>query len=334
MVQRDISYYFSRLIAIDLGSTNTTIYNLRRGKIKKVPTLIALDRVSKTVEAVGDKAKEMLGRAPARYHIIAPVRNGAIANFDAACKLLKQILWQDQAIKRWPSIVAVNIPYGSSQVEKQAVKEAVRSTGSKEIHLVESPLAAMMGIELPYNPLQGSMIVDLGGGTTEIAVIALGGIVLGSSLKKGGEELDQSLQSYFRKKYLLNIGQRVAEKIKLNSAYLLHPPERKIKVAGIFLESRLPGHLEIKISELQEVWQSHFNDLALEIQKVFERTPPELVSDIVKQGIFLAGGGALMRSLGEYLQQRTSLPVKIPEHPADCTVKGLAKVLMSKDGKN
>ena len=323
---------FSSDLAIDLGTANTLVYLKGKGVVISEPSVVAVQKDShgqKKVLAVGTEAKNMLGRTPGSIVAIRPMKDGVIADFDITEEMLRYFIRKvhDRKSLVRPRIV-ICVPSGITQVEKRAVKESAESAGAREVYLIEEPMAAAIGAGLPITEASGNMIVDIGGGTTEVAVISLAGIVYAKSVRVGGDKMDEAIVQYIKRKYNLLIGERTAEaiKIEIGEAY---PGEQKLsyEVKGRDLVSGIPKTQEINSDETREALSEPINAIVEAVRNALERTPPELASDIVDKGIVLAGGGALLRNLDVLLREETGLPVVIAEDPLSCVVLGSGKVL-------
>jgi len=323
---------FSNDLAIDLGTANTLVYLKGKGVVVSEPSVVAVQKDAvghKRVLAVGTEAKNMLGRTPGSIIAIRPMKDGVIADFDITEEMLRYFIrkvHERKALVR-PRIV-ICVPSGITQVEKRAVKESAESAGAREVYLIEEPMAAAIGAGLPITEASGNMIVDIGGGTTEVAVISLAGIVFAKSVRVGGDKMDEAIVQYIKRKYNLLIGERTAEtiKIEIGEAY---PSEQKrfFEVKGRDLVSGIPKTQEINSDEMREALSEPVNAIVEAVRISLERTPPELAADIVDKGIVLAGGGALLRHLDILLREETGLPVVIAEDPLLCVVLGSGKVL-------
>jgi rod shape-determining protein MreB len=323
---------FSNDLAIDLGTANTLVYLKGKGVVVSEPSVVAVQKDAtgqKRVLAVGTEAKNMLGRTPGSIVAIRPMKDGVIADFDITEEMLRYFIrkvHERKALVR-PRIV-ICVPSGITQVEKRAVKESAESAGAREVYLIEEPMAAAIGAGLPITEASGNMIVDIGGGTTEVAVISLAGIVFAKSVRVGGDKMDEAIVQYIKRKYNLLIGERTAEaiKIEIGEAY---PGEQKLffEVKGRDLVSGIPKTQEINSDEMREALSEPVNAIVEAVRISLERTPPELAADIVDKGIVLAGGGALLRNLDILLREETGLPVVIAEDPLSCVVIGSGRVL-------
>ncbi len=326
--------YFSNDIAIDLGTANTLVYAKGRGIILDEPSVVAVQKnyrgVQNRVLAVGKEAKEMLGRTPGSIVAIRPIKDGVIADFEVTSAMLEYFIKKSIGEKKSfvrPRII-ICVPYGITQVEKRAVKEAAQSAGAREVHLIEEPMAAAIGAGLPITEPSGNMVVDMGGGTTGVAVISLGGIVYCKSIKVAGDKLDEAIVNYVRRQFNLLIGERTAEtiKIKIGNAYPLEQ-EKTMEVKGRDLVAGAPKTIEITSSQINDALMDPLSEVVDAVRVALEKTPPELASDIVDNGIVLTGGGALLTNLDILLRERTGLPVSIAENPLTCVVMGSGKVL-------
>ncbi len=330
---------FSNDLAIDLGTANTLVYLKGKGIVVSEPSVVAVQKDSmgqKKVLAVGTDAKNMLGRTPGSIVAIRPMKDGVIADFDITEEMLRYFIRKihnRKALVR-PRIV-ICVPSGITQVEKRAVKESAESAGAREVYLIEEPMAAAIGAGLPITEASGNMIVDIGGGTTEVAVISLAGIVYAKSVRVGGDKMDEAIAQHLKRKYNLLIGERTSEEIKIQigSAYPEGPSSpangkvERMEVKGRDLVSGIPKTLEIGAQEIREALSEPINAIVEAVRIALERTPPELAADIVDKGIVLAGGGALLRNLDQLLREETGLPVVIAEEPLSCVVLGSGKVL-------
>jgi len=328
---------FSRDIAIDLGTANTLIYVRGEGIVLNEPSVVAVyegnGRNNRKVLAVGTEAKRMLGRTPDSISAIRPLKDGVIADFVITEEMLKQFIRKVHK-RSWalaPRIV-ICVPYGSTPVERRAIRESALSAGAREVFLIEEPMAACIGANLPVTEASGSMVVDIGGGTSEIAVISYGGIVDSRSVRVGGDKMDDAIINHLRRKYSLLVGSPTAERIKmqLGSAY---PQEerREMEVKGRDLINGVPKTLLLDDSEILEALTDSVNAIVEGVKVCLEKTPPELAADIVDKGIVLTGGGALLVGLDQLLREETGLPVSVAEDPLDCVVLGAGRVLEELD---
>jgi rod shape-determining protein MreB len=322
---------FSHDIAIDLGTANTLVMVRGRGIIIDEPSVVAIDRINKKILAIGFEAKRMVGRTPADIVAVRPLRDGVISDFSVTEKMLQHFIrsTHDHFGFGLPRPrVAIGIPSGVTEVEKRAVHDAALNAGARAAYLVEEPMAAAIGAGLPVMEPAGSMIVDIGGGTTEVAVISMGGIVVATSIRTAGDEMDAEIVSYARQVHNMLIGERTAEEVKIEagSAYPLEH-EITLELKGRDLATGLPKAVEVSSVELRDALSGSVNQIIDSVRQTIEVTPPELVADIMSTGIILAGGGAMVRGLDRRLAQETKFPVYVAEDPLTCVVKGASEVL-------
>ncbi len=326
---------FSLDIGIDLGTANTLVYVRGKGIISNEPSWVAVDSSRSNVLAIGSEAKEMVGKTPANIIAIRPLRDGVISEFDITEAMLRYFInkahRQISILPPRPRVV-VGIPSGVTEVEKRAVHDATLAAGAREAYLVEEPMAAAIGAGLPVTEPQGSMIVDIGGGTTEVAVFALKGIVVSKSLRIAGDELDEDIVQYARQKYNLAISERTAERIKINigSAYPL-PEERTMAMRGRNLITGLPEEIEISSIEIREALSRSINIIVDLVRDTLDETPPELVSDLMETGICLAGGGGLLKGLAERISEETHIRAWVAQDSLTCVARGAGKILENFD---
>ena len=329
MVFNAIWGLFSNDLSIDLGTANTLVYQKGKGIVMDEPSVVAVHKDTNRVLAVGKEAKNMLGRTPGSIVAIRPMRDGVIANFEITEAMLRYFIQKVHNRKTLvrPRIV-ISVPSGITQVEKRAVRDSAQSAGAREVYLVEEPMAAAIGAGMPIQEPSGNMIVDIGGGTTEVAVISLSGIVFAKSIRIAGDEMDEAIVNYVKRKYNLLIGERTAEQIKIEigSAFPLET-RQTIDVKGRDLVAGIPRTQSISDSEIREAMLEPVNAIIDTIKIALERTPPELAADIVDKGIVLAGGGALLRGLDALIREETGLPITIAEDPLTCVVIGTGRVL-------
>ena len=323
---------FSNDLAIDLGTANTLVYLKSKGIVVSEPSVVAVQKDSsgnKKVLAVGIEAKKMLGRTPGSIVAIRPMKDGVIADFDITEEMLRYFIHKvhnRKALVR-PRIV-ICVPSGITQVEKRAVKESAESAGAREVYLIEEPMAAAIGAGLPITEANGNMIVDIGGGTTEVAIISLAGIVYAKSARVGGDKLDEAVAQYIKRKYNMLIGERTAEQIKIDIGSASAGEEiLEMDVKGRDLVTGIPRTLKINSEEIREALAETVNAIVEAVRVALEQTPPELAADIVDRGIILAGGGACLKGLDQLLRQETGLPVVIADDPLSCVVLGSGAVL-------
>lgn len=318
-------------MGIDLGTANTLVFVKGKGVVLREPSVVAMNNVTKKTLAVGSEAKLMIGRTPGNIVAIRPLKDGVIADFDTAQTMMKSLIEKatNKGGFKSPRII-VCYPSGVTEVEKRAIEEATKSSGARDVILMEEPMAAAIGAGLPVSEPTGSMIVDIGGGTTEVAIISLGGIVTSKSLRVAGDELDQSIISYIKKEFNLMVGERTAEQVKMEigSAYKIEGEEEKImEIKGRDMISGLPKTVEITESQVREALKEPVYAIIESIKTTLEKTPPELAADIMEKGIMLAGGGANLRGLDVLINKETNMPVHIAEAPLDCVVLGAGKAL-------
>lgn len=326
-------------VGIDLGTANTVVHVRGKGVVIRQPSVVARNMKTKEILAIGEEAKKMVGKNPANIEVVRPLRDGVIADFDAAEAMLKHYIvevhefYKGLGFKIPRPRVAIGIPSGVTEVERRAVQEAALSAGARAAFLIEEPMAAAIGAGLPVQKAEGHLICDIGGGTSEIGVISLGGLVLNRSLRVAGDELTESIINYVRLKYSLLLGESTAEEIKIavGSAY----PSKKEKegsplqivVRGRSLENGLPKSLKLDSTEIREALMPIINQIMSEIHLIIEETPPDLVSDILEKGMVMAGGGSLIRGIDKLISEQTGMPVWITENPLEAVVRGCAKVL-------
>ena len=315
---------FAKDIGIDLGTANTLVHVKGKGIVIREPSVVAINKNTKQILAVGDAAKSMIGRTPGDIVAIRPMKDGVIADFDVTQNMLKYFIRKamGSGFISKPRVV-ICVPSGVTEVEKRAVEDATLAAGAKEAYLIEEPMAAAIGADLPVEEPSGSMIVDIGGGTSEVAVISLGGIVTSRSLRIAGDEFDAAIVTFVKKEYNLMIGERTAEqiKIKIGNAFL-KPKEEYMEVRGRDLITGLPKNVTLSSSEINEALKEPINAIIDSIKFTLEKTPPELAADIMDKGIMLAGGGALLSGLDMLIREETGMPVTIAEDPLDCVAIG------------
>lgn len=331
-----IADYFSRDIGIDLGTANTNVYVKGKGIVVREPSVVAIQkgRDKERVLAVGSAAKKMIGRTPGNIVAIRPMKDGVIADFDVTQEMLRHFIGQAykrNIFKRKPRVV-VCVPSGVTAVEERAVREATLSAGAREAHIVEEPMAAAIGAGLPVEEPTGSMVVDIGGGTADVAIISLGGIVTHRSIRIGGDELDESIVHYIKRNYNLMIGDRTAEEIKISigSAYP-DDDNTTMEIKGRDLVTGLPKVQEITTKEINDAMKEPINAIIEAIKITLEKTPPELAADIMDRGIMMTGGGALLNGLDRLIGEETGMPVVVADNALDCVVIGAGKVLDNLD---
>ena len=321
---------FTNDIGIDLGTANTLVYVRDHGIVLREPSVVAVKAGTNMVLAVGNEAKRMLGRTPANIVAVRPLKDGVIADFEITEAMLRYFIskvHERPRLRRRPRVV-IAVPSGITEVEKRAVKESATHAGAREVYLIEEPMAAAIGVGLPVQDAAGNMIIDIGGGTTEVALISLSGIVFSRSVRVAGDELDEAIVNYIKRAYNLMIGERTAEdiKIKIGSAY---PTEKEttMEVKGRDLVAGLPKTLVVTSQEIREALTEPIKTIVESVRTTLERCPPELAADLVDRGLVLAGGGALLRGLDKLLSEETKLPVHVAEDPLSAVAEGTGKVL-------
>ncbi len=320
---------FSNDLAVDLGTANTLVYVKGKGIVLREPSVVTVHKDSKKILAVGSEAKAMLGRTPGNIVAIRPMKDGVIANFDITEAMLRyftQKVHNRKTLVRPRMIICV--PSGITQVERRAVRDSAENAGAREVHLVEETMAAAIGVGLPIEEPGGSMIVDIGGGTTEVAIISLAGIVYAQSVRVGGDEMDEAIISYIKRNYNLLIGERTAEQIKIDIGSACQVGDRKtIEIKGRDLVAAIPKTIAVSDEEIRDALSETVNAIVEAVRSALESTPPELAADIVDRGIVLAGGGSLLRGIDLLLREETGLPVTVAEDPLSAIVMGTGKVL-------
>jgi rod shape-determining protein MreB len=321
--------FFSNDIGIDLGTANTLVFVKDHGIVLREPSVVAVQAGTNKVLAVGDEAKRMLGRTPGNIVAIRPLKDGVIADFEVTEAMLRHFISKVHNRRRMvrPRVV-IAVPSGITEVEKRAVKDSATHAGAREVYLIEEPMAAAIGVGLPVQDAAGNMVIDIGGGTTEVALISLSGIVFSRSVRVAGDELDEAIAQYMKRAYNLMIGERTAEeiKIKIGSAYKLEK-ETSMEVKGRDLVAGLPKTITITSQEVREALMEPISTIVDSVRITLERCPPELSADLVDRGLVLAGGGALLRGLDRLLAEETGLPVHVAEDPLSAVAEGTGKAL-------
>ena len=331
--------YFSTDLAIDLGTANTLIYVRGKGILLDEPSVVSIrheggPQGKKTIQAVGHEAKAMLGKVPGNIEAIRPMKDGVIADFTVTEQMLKQFIKMvhpRSVLKPSPRII-ICVPCGSTQVERRAIRESALGAGASEVYLIEEPMAAAIGAGLPVSDASGSMVVDIGGGTTEVGIISLGGMVYKGSVRVGGDKFDEAIVNYVRRNYGMLIGEPTAEAIKKQIGSAFPGAEmREMEVRGRNLAEGIPRTFTVSSNEILEALNDPLNQIVTSVKVALEQTPPELGADITERGIMLTGGGALVRDLDRLLVEETGLPVLIAEEPLTCVVKGCGMALERMD---
>ena len=331
--------YFSNDLAIDLGTANTLIYMRGKGIVLNEPSVVAIRQEGgpngkTTIHAVGHTAKQMLGRVPGNINAIRPMKDGVIADFTVTEQMLKQFIRMASPSRLFapsPRII-ICVPCGSTQVERRAIKESALAAGASEVYLIEEPMAAAIGAGLPVNEAAGSLVVDIGGGTTEVGLISLGGMVYAGSVRVGGDKFDQAIINYIRRNFGMLIGEPTAEMIKKKIGSAFPGSEvMEIEVKGRNIAAGVPRTFTVHSNEILEALSEPLNQIVVAVKNALEKTPPELGADIAEHGLMLTGGGALLRDLDQLLKEETGLPVHVAEEPLNCVVKGCGIALENMD---
>ena len=324
-----LAAYLSNDIAIDLGTANTLVYLKGNGIVLNEPSVVAIDQKSKKVFAVGAEAKAMLGKTPDHITTIRPLKDGVIADFEITEVMLREFIKKSQK-KRFfirPRIV-ISVPSGITEVERRAVTDSAQNAGAREVYLVAEPIAAAIGVGLPVNKPSGNMVIDIGGGTTEIAVIALNGIVTDISIRIGGDEMDEVIVQHVKKAYNLLIGDQTAEHVKMVIGTAMKmDKEEEMEIKGRDLVSGIPKILRISSMEIREALAEPLSQIVAALKTALEQTPPELAADIVDRGIVMTGGGSLLKGIDILIKEETNLPINVVEDPLTCVVLGSGKIL-------
>ncbi|SFE70715.1 rod shape-determining protein [Alteribacillus iranensis] len=320
----------SKDLGIDLGTANTLVYAKGKGVVIREPSVVAMRKDTGTIEAVGNDAKNMIGRTPGNIVAMRPMKDGVIADFDTTATMVKYFI--EQALKdrsvfsRKPNVM-VCVPSGITAVEKRAVEDAIKQAGAKEAYTIEEPFAAAIGADLPVWEPTGSMVVDIGGGTTEVAIISLGGIVTSQSIRVAGDEMDESIIQYIKKTYSLMIGERTAEALKMEIGSAGTPSDKDMEIRGRDMVSGLPKTIAVTAKEIAGALSETVHTIVETVKSTLEKTPPELAADIMDRGIVLTGGGAMLHNIDKVLSDETNMPVLIAENPLDCVAIGTGRAL-------
>ncbi len=320
---------FTRDIGIDLGTSNTLVYLKGKGIILREPSVVAYDVRNDAVRAVGTEAKEMIGRTPGSIVAVRPLKHGVIADYEVTAAMLKRFIKEALKGSLISKVrVVICVPAGVTEVEARAVQGVLKQAGASDIDIIEEPMAAAVGADLPVWDAKGCMVADIGGGTTEVAVISFGDIVTAQSIRTAGDDLDEAIIAYIRRKYNLLIGERTAEQIKIEiGSALPYEGEKTVEIKGRNLLDGLPKNIVISSQEVREAMSDTIDVIVETIRTTLEKTPPELSADIIESGITLTGGSAMLRGLAELIESQTNMPVRVAENPIDCVVVGTARRL-------
>lgn len=316
-------------MSVDLGTSSTLVYVEDKGIVLNQPSVVAIDKKTGVAIAVGDEAKRMLGRTPEEIQAVRPMKDGVIADFEICEEMLRAFI--KMAMKQRSLVkprVIVCVPSGITEVEKRAVRDSAEHAGAREVFLLAEPIAAAIGVGLPVESAVGSMVIDIGGGTTEIAVIALSGIVSNTSIRTAGDEMDEAIVEYLRKTHSVLIGEQTAEEIKIRIGSAFPVEENKeMEVKGKDLVSGIPRSVKVRSDQIREALREPINLIVQAVKRALEQTPPELAADIVDNGIIMTGGGSLLKGLDALLREETNLPISVAENPRECIVMGAGRVL-------
>ena len=330
-----LSGYFSQDLAIDLGTANTLIYMRGKGIVLNEPSVVAIRQEEgpggkKIIEAVGTKAKQMLGKVPGNIEAVRPMKDGVIADFTVTEQMLKQFIkmvHQKKLFSPSPRVI-ICVPCGSTQVERRAIRESALSAGASKVYLIEEPMAACIGAGMPVGEPSGSMVVDIGGGTSEIGVVSLGGLVYSASVRVGGDKFDEAIVNYIRRNYGMLIGKQTAEMVKKQIGSAFPGSEvHEMEVRGRNLSEGIPRTFGVSSNEILEALTDPINQIVVSIKNALENTPPELAADIAERGVVITGGGALLRDLDRLLMEETGLPVYLADDPLTCVVRGCGEAI-------
>ncbi|WP_142413227.1 rod shape-determining protein [Hathewaya massiliensis] len=314
-------------MGIDLGTATVLVYIKGKGVILKEPSVVAIDKTNDKVLAVGEEARQMIGRTPGNIVAIRPLKDGVISDYDMTEKMLKHFIRKACGRKKSTPRVVICVPCEATEVERRAVLDAARMAGAKMVELIEEPVAAAIGAGLDISKASGNMVIDIGGGTTDVAVISLGGMVVRQSIKVAGDEFDEAIIKYIRKKHKLMIGERTAEELKINIGCAYEVEEKSMGIRGRDLITGLPKNIEVTSSEMREALSEAVSAIAECAHAVLEKTPPELAADIADKGIVMTGGGALLNGLDKLIQEHTKVPVYVAEQSVSCVALGTGKYL-------
>lgn len=319
---------FTRDVAIDLGTANTIIYVKGKGIVVREPSVVAIDRYNGKIVAVGNEANAMIGRTPENIVAVRPMKDGVIADFEITQAMIKQFVRKADVMGIIKPRVIVCIPSGITEVERRAVEEAVIQAGAKDVALIEEPMAAAMGAGLPVKRATGSMVMDIGGGTTEVAVISMGGIVSARSIRIAGDAMDSAIINYLKKNMGINIGDKMAEEIKIKIASAYEDDNIAFcDVRGRDVQSGLPKTVQVSETQIRHAIKENIDEMLEAVKMTLEHTPPELAADVMERGITLTGGGAMIKGLDKLLTEVTRIPAQVAEYPLDCVALGTGKAL-------
>lgn len=319
---------FTKDVAIDLGTANTIVYVKGKGIVVREPSVVAIDRYTGKVMAVGSEADAMIGKTPENITAVRPMKDGVIADFEITQAMIRQFMQRAKVLSILKPRVVVCIPSGITEVERRAVEDAVIQAGAKEVALIEEPMAAAMGAGLPVDKPKGSMVIDIGGGTTEVAVISMGGIVSSRSIRIAGDALDSSIANYLKKNLGINVGDKTAEKIKIEIGSAHEDDEEGVyDVNGRDVSTGLPKTVQLRETQIREAMKENIEEMLEAIRMTLEHTPPELAVDVMERGITLTGGGALIKGLDRHISEKTGINTFVAEYPLDCVAIGTGKAL-------
>lgn len=316
-------------LGIDLGTVNTLVFLPGQGVVINEPSVVAIDKLTNKILAVGQEAKEMIGRTPGEIEVYRPLKDGVIADYKVTAAILRYFISKVKITRFFKPIVVISVPAGITSAEKRAIIDAAQESGAREVFPIKEPLLAALGAGIPVNSSSGNMIINIGGGTSEIAVISLGGIVTCNSIRVAGDRLDSAIREYLRKKFNLAVGEQTAEKIKINvgSAMVKENNQLITEVNGVNILTGLPKTIRVSSNDIAVAIQREINEIVSAIKEVLANTPPELVADIMEKGIILSGGTALLRDLDKIIQKITGVPTFVADEPLVCVARGTGMVL-------
>jgi len=332
----NLSHMLFKDIGIDLGTANSLVYLKGKGIVLNEPSVVALNQKTGGILAVGKEAKNMVGKTPSHIIAVRPLRNGVISDFEITEKMFKYFFEKTNDSQKFLFLnrprVVVGVPLGATEVEKRAVIQAGKNAGAREVYLIEEPMASAIGVKLPVGEAIGSFVLDIGGGTAEMAVISLGGIVVSKSIRYAGDKLNEDIINYIRDEFKLSIGERTAEEAKISIGSIIDTGEnREAYIRGRNLVTGLPQEIIVKEKHIREAIKSSIDNLVEAVEETIEKTPPELVADLITNGIVMTGGGSLLKNLDKYLMEKTGIPVKVAEDPLTSVVRGTSIVLEDLD---